>query len=70
MWMPWSTSELGMGLKGKTSEEKEKGGARMWVCIGMVNNMNARGVGSSGVEEIEGGGTCLYTKELFWRGRR
>ena len=34
--MPWSTLDLGMGLKGITSEEEEKGGARMQDCMGMV----------------------------------
>ena len=30
--------------------------------------MNVKGVGLSGVGEIEGGGMCLYTKELFFGG--
>ena len=34
--MPRSTLELGMELKGTTSEEEKNGGARMRDCIGMV----------------------------------
>ena len=34
--MLWSTLELETGLKGIISEGEEKGGARMWDCIGMV----------------------------------
>ena len=34
--MPWSMLELEMGLKGTTSKDEAKGGARMQDCIGIV----------------------------------
>ena len=38
-----STLELEMGLKGITSEEEEKGGARVRDCIGMVEYIECKG---------------------------
>ena len=34
--MPGSTLELEMGLKGSTSKDEAKGGARIQDCIGIV----------------------------------
>ena len=41
--MPWSMLELEMGLKGTTSKDEAKGGARMWDCIGIVEYLNVKG---------------------------
>ena len=41
--MPRSTLELEMGLKGITSEDEAKGGARIWDCIGIVEYLNGKG---------------------------
>ena len=41
--MARSTLELEMGLKGTTSEDEAKGGARIWDCIGIVEYLNAKG---------------------------
>ena len=38
-----STLELEMGLKGITSEDKEKGGAKIQDCIGMVEYFECEG---------------------------
>ena len=32
-----------MRLKGITSEDEAKGGARIWNCIGIVEYLNAKG---------------------------
>ena len=41
--MLWSMLELEMGLKGTTSEDEVKGGARIQDCIGIVEYLNGKG---------------------------
>ena len=41
--MARSTLELEMGLKGTTSKDEVKGGARTRDCIGIVEYLNAKG---------------------------
>ena len=40
--MPRSTLELEMGLKGTTSEDEAKGGARICDCVGIVEYLNVK----------------------------